>query len=357
MKKKLDMKSIFKSGVINNKAYTLKPIECPVKLNQNESPFDVQPEMKNRILEKLKEKKWNIYPDFIPVKIYEKVAKYYKVKKENILIGNGSNEMIFTILAATLEKGKKIIIPEPTFTVYKLIASNLNATIKSILLNPDFTFNKKEILKEAKTPGSVLIICSPNNPTGTFMNRKDLEEIISSSNGLVIVDEAYIQFGGESVLGLINKYNNLIILRTFSKVFGLAGLRIGLMISNIDIIRELSKVKLPYNLNILTLTTLELMLDSPELNTKKILEEKKFLENELSNFNELSITPSSTNFFLVKVKNSYWLFNKLLKSGILVRDVSSYPMLKNHLRISVGSHEENVKLINALKKIYKRQKP
>jgi histidinol-phosphate aminotransferase len=221
------------------------------------------------------------------------------------------------------------------------------------MLNPDFSFNKEEIIKEAKEPGSVLIICSPNNPTGTFMIKKDIEEVINSSNGLVIVDEAYIQFGGESVIKLINKYNNLIILRTFSKVFGLAGLRIGLMISNKEIITELSKVKLPYNLNILTLTTLEIMMDYPEFNTKRILDERKFLENEFKEIKELSVTPTSTNFFLVKVKNSYWLFKKLLKSGILVRDVSSYPMLKNHLRISVGSHDENIKLIKALKSIYK----
>ena len=173
---------------------------------------------------------------------------------------------------------------------------------------------------------------------------------------MVIVDEAYIQFGGESVISLINKYPNLIILRTFSKVFGLAGLRIGIMISNKVLISQFAKVKLPYNLNIFTLTTLEKIIDNIEIinnHLALIKEEKKYLKNKLIKFDKFKIIPSETNFFLVKVPNSKWLLNELLKYGILVRDVSNYPMLENHLRISVGKKEDNIKLIKALKKIFK----
>ncbi len=349
------IKSTLKKGVLNNKEYTLKPIKSPIKLNQNESPNDIPDDIKNNIIEKLKNKKWNIYPEFIPAELYKKIAKYYKVKKENIMIGNGSNEMIFTLFAATLEPGKKIIISEPTFTVYNLIASNLNADIKSVMLKKDLSFNVEEIIKESSTPGSVTIICSPNNPTGTYVNFNDLKRIIKDSEGIVVVDEAYIHFGGESVLNLINEYKNLIVLRTFSKVFGLAGLRIGLMISNKEIIKELLKVKLPYNINIFTLITLDTILDNISIvnkNLKLILEEKKFLEENLAGFKEIFVTPSASNFFLIKVKNSKWLFEKLLKFGILVRDVSYYPMLDNCLRVSVGTKIENIALINALKKIY-----
>ena len=356
----MDTKNIiektFKAGVINNKKYTLKPIECPIKLNQNESPYDLPEEIKDKIIGKLKTSRWNIYPDFTPEDIYKKVASYYGVTGKNILIGNGSNEMINTILTATLESGKKIIIPQPTFTVYKLIASNLNANIKEIFLKDDLTFDINKIIEESKTPGSVTIICTPNNPTGTFVKYDDLEKIIKSSGGIVVVDEAYIQFGGESVLSLINKYPNLIILRTFSKVFGLAGLRIGIMISNEEIITELSKVKLPYNLNVFSLITLDTVFDNIKIideNLNLILKEKFILENELKSFNDIKVIPSATNFFLVNVKDSKWFFEKLLESGILVRDVSSYPMLKNCLRISVGNKKENEALINALRKIYK----
>lgn len=356
MEKSIKINATLKKGVLNNKKYTLKALDAPIKLNQNESPYDLPKQVKNKILKKMQDIKWNIYPDFIPEKLYKNVAGFYNLKPENILIGNGSNEMIFTILAATLESGKTFVLPQPTFTVYGLIAGNLNAEIKNVMLNEDMSFNVDNIIKEAKTPGSVTVLCSPNNPTGTSLKYNDIKNIIAQSNGIVVVDEAYIQFGGESVLNLINEFENLIVLRTFSKVFGLAGLRIGIMISNEEIIRELSKVKLPYNLNILVTTALETLIENANYvdeNIQMILDQKKFLEIELSKFKELKITPSDANFFLIKVNDSKWLMEKLLEHGILVRDVSSYPMLSNRLRISVGNKKENQALINSLNDIFK----
>ncbi|OHD25383.1 MAG: histidinol-phosphate transaminase [Spirochaetes bacterium GWD1_27_9] len=352
----LKVTSTLKEGVLKNKAYTLKPIDCPIKLNQNESPFDIPLYLKEKILQKLKNTKWNIYPEFVPDDLYTKIANYFNLSKTNILVGNGSNEMIFTILAASAEKTKKVVIPTPTFTVYNLISSNLNATIKYVPLNEDFTFNVPAIIEESKTSGSITVLCSPNNPTGTYLTFNEIEKIISSSGGIVIVDEAYIHFGGETVLDLIPKYNNLIILRTFSKAFGLAGLRIGFMISNKDLITELSKVKLPYNLNIFTLITLSEIFDNLSLveeNIKTILSEKKFLASELSKFKDLKVIPSEANFFLIKFFDSNFVFAKLVEDGILIRDYNSYPMLENCLRVSVGSRKENEAFINSLKKIFK----
>lgn len=349
--------STIKKGVLNNSQYKLKTINCQIKLNQNESPYDFPYNLKNSIIKKLARKNWNIYPEFIPESTIQKIADSFKLLPDNILLGNGSNEMIFTILAATIETGKKIIIPQPTFTVYKLIASNLNADIKEIMLNDDFTFNINKIIEEVKTPGSVAVICSPNNPTGTYIKYQNLLQIIKSSKGIVIVDEAYIHFGGESVIGLINEYSNLIVLRTFSKAFGLAGLRIGMMLASSALIVEIAKMKLPYNLNVLSLLILDEVfnnLDYVEKNVKRIISDKIYLEKALSEFKELTIIPSATNFFLLKVNDSKIIFNKLLEYSILVRDVSSYPMLENCLRISVGSKNENKALINALQKIYKK---
>ena len=336
----------FVNNILNNN---------PIKLNQNESPYDLPEKIKDEILIRLRAKKWNIYPDFIPDEIYEKVAKNYNLNKSNILIGNGSNEMIFTILAATIEKGKKLVIPQPTFTVYELIASNLNANIKHVMLKNDFSFDVDKIISEAKDLGSLTILCSPNSPTGTYLSYNDIKKIIKESAGIVVVDEAYIQFGGESAINLINENLNLIILRTFSKAYGLAGLRIGMMIANEKLIAQLSKVKLPYNLNIFSLITLDVIFDNMKTINKHvemILQEKKLLKKKLSDFKELTIIPSATNFFLIKVKNSKWLYEQLLKFGILVRDVSSYPMLDNCLRISVGSKNDNEVLIDSLRKIY-----
>lgn len=345
-----------KKGVLKNKAYTLTPIESPIKLNQNESPFDLSENIKKEILEKLLKMKWNIYPEFTPQKLYNKVADYYKLSPENILIGNGSNEMIFTILAATVEKNKKVIISEPTFTVYKLISSNFNGKIKSIMMNEDFSFNVEKIIKEASTKGSITIISSPNNPTGTYLQKKYIKQIIQKSNGIVVVDEAYIHFGGESVLDLVNSYDNLIILRTFSKAFGLAGLRIGLMISNKKLISHLSKVKLPYNINIFNQICLTTILDNIEYierNIKYIIEQREIMFKKLENFKKIKVIRSFTNFFCIKTEHSKDLFNKLLNYGILVRDISNYPMLNNYLRISIGNEYENNKLIEALTDILK----
>ncbi len=354
MKDRNKISATLKQGVLKNKPYTLAPEDTPIKLNQNESPFDIPENIKDRILKKLKESRWNIYPDFVPEALYAKISSYYGFSRENIMLGNGSNEMIFTVLAASLEKEKKVIIPAPTFAVYGLISSNLNADITTVYLNEDFSFNTAGIISECKSPGSVTILCSPNNPTGTSLKRTEIEEIIKASGGTVIVDEAYIHFGGESVIDLVEKYDNLIVLRTFSKAFGLAGLRMGIMISNKNLIRELMKVKLPYNLNILTLITLEEMFDNigfVDDNVKKILAERDYLGELLAGFKKLKVIPTSANFFLVKVEDSASLFDALLQQGIRVRDVSSYPMLENHLRISVGSRTENDALIEALKKV------
>ncbi len=354
MKNNTKVNLTLKEGVLRNKPYTLVLEDTPIKLNQNESPFDIPEKIKDKILKKLKETRWNIYPDFTPEVLYEKIASFYGFDKENILVGNGSNEMIFTILAAALESGKKVILPTPTFAVYKLISSNLNAEIKTVLLNEDFSFNTDKIIEECISPGSVTILCSPNNPTGTSLKRSEIEKIIQASEGTVVVDEAYIHFGGETVIDLVKKYDNLIVLRTFSKAFGLAGLRMGLMISNKNLITELAKVKLPYNLNIFSLITLNEIYDNIDLvndNIKKILIEREYLGSELAGIKKIKVIPTDANFFIVKTENSSDLFNRLLEKGIRIRDVSAYPMLENYLRISVGSRSENEALILAIKSI------
>ena len=350
------IQNTLKKGVLNNKAYTLIPIDCDIKINQNESPFDVPGELKEEIIERLKDKKWNVYPDFTPQDLYDKMAAYLGITSGNLLMGNGSNEMVFTIMAATVEEGKKVIIPEPTFTVYRLIASNLNGTIEAVPLTKDLGYDVDEMARLAAAPGSVTIVVNPNNPTGSVIKRDDIIKILDSSNGLVVVDEAYIHFGGESVIDLIDEYENLIVLRTFSKAFGLAGLRIGMMIANAPLITELSKVKLPYNMNIITLNTLDVMLDHIpviEEHTQKILKNKDILYDFLSKIKEMEVFSSEANFYLVRVADSATLLQQLIGENILVRDVSAYPMLNNCLRISVGNEEENNALMAALGKIYR----
>ena len=353
------MEKIFntiKKGVIENKKYTLNPIDCPIKLNQNESSYDLPFELKNKITNKLLDSNWNIYPEFVPEWLYEKVSNYYSLKKDNILIGNGSNEMINTILISILENGKTLIVSVPTFTVYSLISSNLNANIIRIFLKEDFSFDVESIeFKVSENRNSVTVICSPNNPTGSVMKKDDIEKIVKMSSGIVVIDEAYGEFGGESVIDLISEYNNLVVLKTFSKAFGLASLRMGFMLGSKELIAEFSKVKLPYNLNIFSLITLDEIFSNLSFlseNIDKIKNEREFLKNELLKFKDIKVYDTEANFFLIKSEDSHSLFLHLVSCGILVRDVSSYPMLKNHLRITVGTRYENEMLLIALKKIY-----
>ena len=348
------IKQTIKPGVLSNSEYTLHPIDCSVKINQNESPYDLPVKLKQQVTEKLMSRKWNVYPDFIPDSLYQKLSAYLGFHKDNILIGNGSNEMIFTILAAMLESGHTVNIPVPTFTVYGLISSNLNATVNYIAPNSDLSVNVPALREAAKTKGSVTIICSPNNPTGRALTPDDLFSIIEASNGIVVVDEAYIHFGGQTIIDSINKYDNLIILRTFSKAFGLAGLRIGCMISNKAIIAQLAKVKLPYNLNIFTLTTLEVVLDNIDFlqkNIDRIMEQKPILMEGLTKHKELTVFPSDSNFILFRIDKPDWLFDELVKRDVLIRTYANGKYLEGCLRVSVGSPDENKKFLDALDEI------
>jgi len=345
-----------KKGVIENKKYTLNPIDCPIKLNQNESSYDLPLELKTKITDRLLNSNWNIYPEFVPEWLYEKVSSYYSLKKDNILIGNGSNEMINTILISILESGKTLIVSVPTFTVYSLISSNLNANIIKVFLKEDLSFDVDSIkLKVSENKNSVTVVCSPNNPTGSVIKKNDIEEIVKISTGIVVIDEAYGEFGGESVIDLIGKYNNLVVLKTFSKAFGLASLRMGFMIGSKELIEEFSKVKLPYNLNIFSLITLDEIFSNLSFlseNIGKIKSEREFLKCELLKLKDIKVYDTEANFFLIKSEDSHLLFSHLVSCGILVRDVSSYPMLKNHLRITVGTRYENETLLKALNKLY-----
>ncbi|MBP5707108.1 MAG: histidinol-phosphate transaminase [Spirochaetales bacterium] len=348
------IKNTFKSGVIANEEYTLHPIECSVKINQNESPYDLPIELKQQVTDKLLHRKWNVYPDFVPESLYQKLSAYLGFDKDNILIGNGSNEMIFTILTAMLESGHTVNIPVPTFTVYGLISSNLNANVNYIAPNDDLSVNVSALREAAKIKGSVTIICSPNNPTGRALTPQDLFSIIEASQGIVVVDEAYIHFGGQTIIDSINKYDTLIILRTFSKAFGLAGLRIGCMISNKNIITQLAKVKLPYNLNIFTLTTLEVVLDNIEFlqkNIDRIMAQKSVLVEGLTKHKELTVYPSDANFILFRTNKPKYIFDELVKRDVLIRTYSSGKYMEGCLRVSIGSPEENQKFLKALDEI------
>ena len=318
--------------------------QAEVYLDANENPFN------NGI---------NRYPDPYQNKLKERVSELKNIAKEKIFFGNGSDEVLDLTFRTFCEPGKdNVIICPPTYTMYKVLADINNIEVKEVILNNDFSLNTNKIISVVNKNTKLLILCSPNNPTGSSINKSDLELLLSKLNCIVLVDEAYIDFSDkESAIDLIDKYPNLIICQTLSKAWGMAGIRVGMAFTSTKIAEILNKVKPPYNINTLSqqkalegLRNKSLYLDILNM----ILTQKKLLIRKLKKFNTVKkVYPSDANFILVKFTNSKFVYKQLKKKGIIVRDRSKQVLCENCLRITVGTEKENNKLITKLKEIEK----
>jgi histidinol-phosphate aminotransferase len=300
---------------------------------------------------------FNRYPDPLQLSLKEKIAKIKDVKTEQIFLGNGSDEAIDLLFRAFCEpeKDTAIIFP-PTYGMYKVQANINNTPIVEILLNDDFSLPVEKIKKTIDKNSKLIFICSPNNPTGNLIDKESIIEVLDFFDGLVIVDEAYIDFATEkSMTSEIDNYPNLIVLQTFSKAWGLAGLRLGMAIANENTIQILNNIKYPYNINALTQEYVTKALDN--INQKNsmvdtILLEREKLEKQIKNIKGVEkIYPTDANFILVKIKNASQIYTELISKGIVVRNRSSVALCDNSLRITVGTENENIELIKQLAKI------
>lgn len=343
-----------KSQVLKVPAYRLRTYEADVKLNQNENPHDFPEDLKEETFRRFRARKWSRYPDFVPDSLRSRLAKFAGWHKDGVLVGNGSNELLLATLTVLIKNRTRVAIPSPTFTVYGLISGILGAKIISIPLNADMSYNVDRLIaKSEDSSAGVLIINTPNNPTGSALGEEDVRRILDRYSGYVILDEAYYEFCGRSGLKFLKNYPKLIITRTFSKAMGMAGLRVGYLLAHSDLAAQISKAKLPYNINQFSLTAAEVALENigrfqPAIDA--VLEERERLGRELASIKGIKVYPSEANFFLIEIPTDPGaLFNDLYRQGILIRDVSSYPMLSKCLRISVGTPEENNRLLSALR--------
>src|SRR5262245_4402265 len=254
------------SGVIKPEvrgltAYTLKHFAAEVKLDQNENPYELPTDLKREVVERVMGRPWGRYPEFIPAAMIKTLSKFTAWPEEGILVGNGSNELIQASLSVTLGPGRRIAVPQPTFTLYKLMATTLQAEINTILLDEEnLTFDADKLIGASKN-ADVIVVCSPNNPTGCLLEREALVALLKNAKGLVLLDEAYHEFSGQTALSLLPEHRNLVVLRTFSKAMSMAGLRFGYMMAHPEIAREVYKSKLPYNVNIFTLAAAEIVIE------------------------------------------------------------------------------------------------
>ncbi len=340
----IDFTKLARQNIRFLKPYEAKEIPCKVKLDANESPYciDIAPDKK--ILKRL-----NRYPDPEAKELKKAISKNLKIKPDNILMGNGSDELIYYLITTF---GGPVLYPVPTFPMYGIISQALGEKNIEILLDKDFEFDTDKMFAAIKKYNPKLIfLSSPNNPTGNCFSAEHILKIIETSKGIVVVDEAYQPFSSEKgFLPLLNDYNNLVILRTLSKI-GFAALRVGFLIADKDLINEVNKVRLPFNLNALSQTiALEAFKNKNIINShiKSITSERKRLLYELSKINNMSPYPSEANFILFKVNNADRVFQKLITQGVLVRNLSN--LIKDSLRVTIGTPEENNFFINALRK-------
>ncbi len=325
-----------------------------IKLNQNENPFDVPDEIKREILDNFFVSPWNRYPDVLPHQLTAALSNHIGIDEEYILAANGSNELMYTILMAVVSKGTKVLIPTPTFFLYQKIVGIFEGIVVNVPAKDDLSFDVANIVQTAqKENPSIIILNSPNSPTGQMLSTVDVETIISSTDAIVLVDEAYIEFAAQpSVVSLLEKYDRLIILRTFSKAFSLAGLRIGYLLARPGLCAELKKPKIPFTVNNFSALAAITLMKNSNVISEKILYIKKqmeFLFDNLSRISKVKVFPSQTNFLIFRVnQNAETIFKHLLRENILVRDISAYPMLENMLRVNAGTEQENKAFISAL---------
>jgi histidinol-phosphate aminotransferase len=336
-------------------AYTLNPIETPIKINQNENPFDMPESIKREVEARLRGRAWSRYPDFIPTRLLERLTAFAGWRADGVLAGNGSNELIQALMMVTVGPGVRVVVPEPTFTLYRLQASVLGGEVIGVPLDERLQFDPEAIARAAVDGrADVVIVCSPNNPTGCRIELDDLDRLCARFDGLVVLDEAYHEFSNQTAVPLLERRTNLVVLRTFSKAMAMGGLRVGYMLAAPEIAVEVNKAKLPYNLNVFSMAAAEVAVERYDELLRPLVEtlirERERLIPAVAAIEGLEPYPSHANFFVVRTRRlaPRDLFDALVARGILVRDVSRYPMLSEFLRISVGTPAENDALLAAL---------
>jgi len=297
---------------------------------------------------------YNRYPDPYQADLKKAISDVKKISEKHIFLGNGSDEPIDLIIRLFCNPGKNnIIITPPTYGMYEVAAEINEVEIVRVPLNEEFELKPREILDQVSGNSRLLFLCSPNNPSGNSFRKDDIKFLIREFPGIVVLDEAYIDFCPEkSLLHEIDKYENLIILQTFSKAWGLAGLRLGMAFTHPEIIQYLNKIKPPYNISQVTqqlaMTALK-NVGKKESFVTKIMNEVAYLKDELKKYPVVQkIYPSDTNFLLVKFEDTSEVFQYLINQKIIVRDRSNLELCEGTLRITAGTRTENEKFLNAL---------
>ena len=338
--------------ILQQQAYAADVIDCRIKLDANENPFPLPPSLQDAFLACMRDLRLNRYPDAGAPRIRKRFAERYGVGDDMLMAGNGSDELIQILCAALARRGACLLIPVPTFAMYRISGLNYGYRITEVPLDADFDLDAKamESAISEKMP-ALTFLSYPNNPTGNCFSAERMESILNRSVGIVVVDEAYFNFSGRTFLPLLERYENLVILRTLSKV-GFAAMRIGFLIGPPGLVRELDKVRLPYNLNALSQLAAGFFLDhEPALleQVDGIIHERKHLLERLKNLAGVQPCRTDANFiFFSCTLEADDVCKKILSQGILVKPFNCPQGGRSYIRVTVGTREENEAFIEAL---------
>ncbi|GBU07206.1 histidinol-phosphate aminotransferase [Bacteroidales bacterium] len=340
----MNLKALVRKNIWDLKPYSTARNEfkgeASIYLDANENPYNAP---------------LNRYPDPLQWKLKEALEKIKKVAKQQIFLGNGSDEPIDLIIKVFCEPSiDNILAIDPTYGMYKVAADINNVEYRKVLLDENFQFSSNKLLQGCNEQTKIIFLCSPNNPTGNSLDREEILKTLQEFEGIVVIDEAYIDFSSQSsFLEIIEQHPNLIVLQTLSKAWASAAIRLGMAFASAEIIDLLNKVKYPYNINMLTqnqaLVSISKYKEVEEW-VKALTNQRLDLHKELSSLSLVErIYPSDANFLLVKVEDANSIYQFLVHKGIIVRNRNSVSLCLNCLRITVGSKEENHSLIEALR--------
>lgn len=346
--------SLFRPEVAALKAYAMPDESCTVKVNQNEVPWDWPAKLKAEAARWVDAVAFNRYPPFDEKALTTALAARWGLMPESVIVGNGSNELLQALFLSALGPSRKVLIPSPTFSLYRQLALLTATPVAEVPLKDGLNYMSDAWVKAVRREKPALVLlCSPNNPTGASYPAESLAELLKEAPGLVAVDEAYAEFSSQTARGFLPEAENLVILRTFSKAWGGAGLRLGYLLAAPRIAAQVRKAVLPYNVSPLTAGLGALALRNPlsfEERVRAVVAERTSFKERLGRLQGLLAYPSSANFILVRLEkvSAVSAFDALKRRGILVRDVSHLPGLDRCLRITVGSPEENEAVLAAL---------
>jgi len=334
-----------RTGLETLKNYSIEEGDWAVKLDANECARNLPDSVRQLLSERLAVLPFNRYPEITQQGLRQQIAVSLGLEPENVSIGNGSSQLLQALCYIYGGPGRKLVFPNPSFSMYSIYCRLADSQPVPVELENDFSLPPEKVLAAAqREKASLIILCNPNNPTGTVMAVDAVEAVVAGADCPVVVDEAYVEFGGQSALGLLGKYPNMIVARTFSKAYGLASARVGYGLASREITAALAKVLLPFNINMLSLvaaaTVFELR-DEFAASITATVAERQRLAAALQGFSGFQVFPSQTNFLLVRTTAAGDLAAGLAAAGICIRDFSKAPGLENCLRITVGTETEN----------------